>query len=125
MQVEQSIRIDRAHKLIEVRVGGFVTPEDASWLGEQVREAVRAFGDDIGQHVTLYDASDVPVVPPATVELLQQTFANPTVRQLWARKVAFVVGTALTRMQARRLREVRPDIGIFDDRKSAIDWLLN
>ncbi|WP_066800299.1 hypothetical protein [Sphingomonas soli] len=125
MEVEQSIRVDRAHKLIEVRIGGFVTPEDASWLGEQVREAVRSFGDDIGQHLTLYDTSDVPVVPPATIELLQQTFANPTVRQIWARKIAFVVGTALTRLQAQRLREVRPDIGIFDDRKSAIDWLLN
>jgi hypothetical protein len=58
------------------------------------------------------------------VELLKQTFDNPQVRALWARKVAFVTNTALARLQAQRLREVRPDLGLFDDRETAIAWLL-
>ncbi len=44
--------------------------------------------------------------------------------QLWARKVAFVVVTALAWLQVQRLREVRPDIGIFGDREEAIAQLL-
>jgi len=72
----------------------------------------------------LYDGSGVPVVPQETVELIKNTLDNPAVRAIWARKIAFVVSTALARMQAQRLREVRADIGIFDDRESAIAWLM-
>ena len=79
---------------------------------------------DVGKHVTLYDASAVQVVPPATIALLQHTWSNPAVRSLWARKVAFVVSTMLARMQAQRLRDVREDIGIYDPREEAIAWLL-
>ena len=60
----------------------------------------------------------------STAELIINTFNNEAVRPLWARKVAFVVVTALARLQVQRLREVRPDIGIFGDREEAIAWLL-
>lgn len=122
--VSHGVTVDRARKLIDVRLSGVVAPEDAGWIGEEVRAAIRSLGDDVGKHVTLYDATQVQVVPPATVALLQSTWANPAVRQLWARKVAYVVSTALARMQVQRLREAREDIGIFEDRDAAIAWLL-
>lgn len=122
--VSHAVQLDLDRLFVDVRLSGLVTPEDAGWIGEEVRAAIRALGDKVGQHVTLYDASGVQVVPPATVELLKQTFDNPQVRPLWARKVAFVTNTALARMQAQRLREVRPDLGVFDDRETAIAWLL-
>lgn len=122
--VSHSIAVDAARKLVDLRIRGLVTPEDAAWIGEELRAAIRALGPDIGKHVTLYDASGVHVVPQGTLELIKTTLDNPAVRALWARKIAFVVSTALARLQAQRLREVRADLGIFDDRESAIAWLM-
>lgn len=122
--VSHSIQVDLDRKLVDLRIGGMVSPEDAAWIGEELRAAIRALGDDVGKHVTLYDGSGVPVVPQETVELIKSTLDNPAVRQLWARKIAFVVSTALAKLQAQRLREVRPDIGIFEDRDAAIAWLM-
>lgn len=119
-----SLHVDRERKLIDLRLKGMLSPEDAAWIGEELRAAVRDFGPEVGQHVTLYDASAIQVVPQATAELIINTFDNEAVRPLWARKVAFVVVTALARLQVQRLREVRPDIGIFDNRAGAIAWLL-
>ncbi len=110
--------------MVDLRIGGLISAEDAAWIGEELRAAIRALGSDVGKHVTLYDASSVQVVPQETVELIKQTLDNPEVRKIWARKIAFVVSTTLARMQAQRLREVRPDIGVFDDRDSAIAWLM-
>lgn len=122
--VSHSIQVDLARKLVDLRIGGLVSPEDAAWIGEELRAAIRALGDDVGKHVTLYDASGVHVVPQDTVELIKNTLDNPAVRQLWARKIAFVVSTALARLQVQRLKEVRADIGVFDDREAAIAWLM-
>ena len=122
--VSHGLSFDPVCKLLDVRLAGMVTPEDAAWIGEEVRAAIVSLGPDMGKHVTLYDASEVQVVPTATIALLQHTWSNPAVRQLWARKVAFVVSTTLARMQAQRLREARADIGIYDSREEAIAWLL-
>src|SRR6218665_693537 len=122
--VSHSIPVDLDRKLVDLRIGGLVSPEDAAWIGEELRGAIRALGDDVGKHVTLYDASGVHVVPQETVELIKNTLDNPAVRQLWARKIAFVVSTALAKMQAQRLREVRPDLQGFEDRDAAIAWLM-
>lgn len=122
--VSHSITVDPARKLVDLRIGGLISPEDAAWIGEELRAAIRSLGDGVGQHVTLYDGSGVPVVPQETVELIKHTLDNPEVRKLWARKIAFVVSTALAKLQAQRLREVRADIGIFEDREAAIAWLM-
>ncbi|RYY24995.1 MAG: hypothetical protein EOP62_15195 [Sphingomonadales bacterium] len=119
-----SISIDLARNLVDVRLVGLVTPEHAVWIGEEVREAVRSLGDGVGEHLTLYDASAVLVVPTATIALMQQAWVNPEVRALWARKVAYVASTALCKLQANRLREGMAHIEVFDNRDAALEWLL-
>ena len=111
-------------RMVILTILSMLSPEDAAWVGEELRAGIQSFGADIGRHVTLYDASAVPSVPTATINLLQRTFDNQAVRALWARKVAFVVSSATARMQVKRLQQVRPDIGVFDDRDSAIAWLV-
>jgi hypothetical protein len=123
-RISHEIRVDRANKLVELRMRGVVGPEDSGWMAEEFRAAVRSLGDDVGDHLSLYDFSDVPVVPVATVEQLRATLVNPEVRKLWARKLAIVTTTALGRLQAQRVREVRPDIGLFETRDAALEWLL-
>lgn len=122
--ISHEVKLDRERKLVELRMSGVVGPEEAAWIGEEFRAAIRELGDDIGNHLSLYDFSDVPVVPQATLEQLRATLTNPAVRQLWARKLAIVTSTALGRLQAQRVREVRPDIGLFDTREDALAWLL-
>lgn len=118
-----SVTVDRANNLVEVKMNGFFSVEDGSWLGEDVRSAVRSLGSAVGQHLTLYDATDMTVQPTATVDAMVATFSNPTVRSLWARKVAFVSKSTLLRMQIQKLLAVR-EIGIFEDRGAALKWLL-
>ena len=120
----QTIHIDPARKLVDVRLSGFFTVEDAGWTGEELRESILALGPAVGEHVTLYDATDLSIAPNETVEAVKRMFAHPAVRPLWARKVAIVAKSALGRMQLVRLREARADIEIFDDREAAIAWLL-
>ncbi len=52
------------------------------------------------------------------------TFGNPAHRELWAKRVAFCTASALGRLQLQRTRDVREDIGIFEDRETALAWLL-
>ncbi|MEI9853089.1 MAG: STAS/SEC14 domain-containing protein [Sphingomonas sp.] len=119
-----SVSLDRARKLLEVRMSGFVSLEDARAAAEELQNAIRSLGADAGHHLTLYDLSEVPIAPAETMALLQDTFANPRFRGLWARKVAFVTSSALGRLQLRRLERAEGELEIFDDRQSALAWLL-
>lgn len=122
--LSHSIEIDRRRKLIDVRINGILMPEDVAWIGEEIREAVRSLGPGAGEHVTLYDLSGLQAAPAAAVDMIKETFSNPVVRQLWSRRLAVVAPTAVIRMQAHRVREARPDLVVFNDRESALAWLL-
>lgn len=121
---EQIIQIDHARKLIDVRIAGFVTAEDAGWMGEEVRAAILSLDAEPETHVTFYDVTGLSVAPQETIEAVKSMFVNPEVRPLWARKVAIVTQSALGKMQFRRLREARGDIAIFTERGEAIEWLF-
>ena len=118
------IRIDRDRLFVDVRAAGFFTPDLAAAVTEEVRLAVRSLGPDAGQHVTLYDISGLKVSPGVTVEAMQSAWADPAIRPLWSRRVAYCTPSALARLQVARLREARADIGIFASRREAIDWLM-
>ena len=118
------VEVDHERKLVILTVFSMLAPEDSSWAGEELRAAIQTFGPDIGQHATLYDMSAVPSMPTATIDQTLQTLDNPAVRAIWARKVGFVVTTATARMQVTRLQKVRPDIGVFETRESAVAWLV-
>lgn len=119
-----SIHIDRAHLLVDMRLSGFFTPEIAADATVALRNAVRSLGPAIGRHVTLYDATELKVSPAETIEQVRAGFADPAIRPLWARRVAYCTPSALSRMQAQRLRQSRPDIGVFATRGEALAWLL-
>lgn len=119
-----TLEVDRARKLLILTALTMHAPEDSAWAGEELRAAIQRFGPDIGQHVTLYDGSAIPSLPTATIDQMQRSLDHPAVREIWARKVAFVVTTATARLQIKRLQQVRPDIAVFDTRDAAIAWLM-
>lgn len=123
-QPSHRLEVDRARKLLVLTPLTMHTPEESAWAGEELRAAIQSLGPDIGQHVTLYDGSAIPSLPTATVDQMLVTLDNPAVRAIWARKVAFVATTATARMQIKRLQQIRPDICVFDDRETAIAWLV-
>lgn len=121
---QYDVRIDRAQRLVDVRMAGFLTPELAAEVTEALRAAVRSLGDDAGRHVTLYDATGLTALEGVTVEQVGAAFADPAVRSIWARRVAYCSPSALVRMQVARLRSARADIGVFETRAEALAWLL-
>ena len=60
------------------------------------------------------------------VEVVDEGVAavSEAIKHLWARKLAIVTTTVLGRRQAMRVKEVRGDIELFEDRKAALAWLL-
>ena len=95
-----SIEIDRERLFVDMRLSGFFTEDVARAATEALRDAVRSLGPLIGRHVTLYDATALKVCPPETIAFLQHGWAEPSIRKLWARRVAYCTPSALTRMQA-------------------------
>lgn len=120
-----SIRVDRERLLVEMRLTGFFTGDLAAEAVEALRRAIESLGPQAGQHVTLFDATAIDICPPATIDYIQACWVDPAIRPLWARRVAYCTPSALTRMQAKRLRESRSDIGVFASREEALAWLLD
>lgn len=125
IEPRQEIEIDRERKLVVVKVFGFFSVEAAHRATMETRMAIQSLGNDVGQHVTLYDMTEAAPASRETVDLIRMGFANPTYRSIRARKVAFCTPSSLMRRQMERIREVRPDIGMFDTREAALEWLTS
>ncbi len=118
------IRIDPATLLVDVRVMGFVSATVAEVVRDAARKAVRSLGPDVGRHVTLYDATEMRVTGWPTIEQIKDSFAEPGIEKIWARRVAICSPSDKVREQLGQLREVRPDFGVFAERNDALAWLL-
>lgn len=120
----QDITIDHELCLVTVRVSGYFTVEAAHRATMETRTAIQSLGSRVGQHLTLYDLTDAAPATAETVDLIRLGFANPIYRPIWARRVAFCSPSYLMRRQIERIREPRPDIGIFETREAARNWLI-
>jgi len=118
------VRIDPERLLVDVRMIGFLTPGMAGEVTAALRDAVRSLDPDAGRHVTLYDATALTALEGITVEQVAAAFADPAIRSLWARRVAWCTPSALVRMQILRLRSARSDISVFGTRAEALGWLF-
>jgi hypothetical protein len=121
--MQHKVSVDRATNLVLVQVSGFFTAEGVGTAGEAVREAIRGLGDAAGKHVTLYDFSDVQIAASDAIDAFKAALANPAYQNLRARRIAFVTRSALATLQIKRMRAVREDLEIFEDKPAAIRWL--
>lgn len=116
------VTIDRSHAMVCMTASGFFSVAAVEAAAVDLHAAIRSLGSKAGDHVTLYDYTDVSVVSPAVLERFAAYFTEPNMKPLLARRVAFVSGSALLTMQIQRIR--RDHMRLFTTRRDAAVWLL-
>lgn len=118
------VSVDRAQRMLDLRVEGFLTVDEVASSARDVHEAIARLGGDPKDHVTLYDLSAASVASADVIASFRDFMANPVYQPVLGRRIAFVSGSALVTMQLKRVGKDKSEISIFPDRASAVDWLL-
>lgn len=119
MAASHSIDVD-PDGVVRYTLAGFFDP--ASLASLQAERAVKLplLRTRPNRHVTLCDVSRCAIQSQEALVVLRSMLAEPR----WqARRLAFVVGGALARMQVRRVAPTMPNVRWFDDIASAEAWL--
>ncbi|WP_294298608.1 hypothetical protein [uncultured Sphingomonas sp.] len=82
--------VDRSHAMVNLTADGYVTEADIAAAAVDLHAAIRSLGDRMGQHVTLYDLTNVNVAAGVVLEAFSVFFTDPKYRPIWAKRVAFV-----------------------------------
>lgn len=121
MDAGYTINVDPARDLLEFTLTGFFAPEDVARFAADKKAAYARLTCPRNGHLTLVDVSDCKIQPQSVVDAFRQVLADPNHQ---ARRLAFVTGSSLARMQVRRLAEHRA-LRYFEDRASARVWLFS
>ncbi|MEG3159897.1 hypothetical protein U1763_05230 [Sphingomonas sp. LB2R24] len=116
-----TITTDLASGIIEVDASGFWTIEHVEgFLVDLEREARRVLATG-KRHMLLCNFSKSAIQPQEVIVMLQRTALTLTLK---SRKVALYTNGKLARLQVKRIASVRDDMAVFDDRESAMAWML-
>ncbi|SFO20321.1 hypothetical protein [Sphingomonas sp. OK281] len=116
-----SITTDLGSGIIEVEASGFWTLAHVEdFLRDLEREArsVLATGK---RHMLLCNFTRAAIQPQEVIAMLQRMALTMPLR---SRKVALYTNGKLARLQVKRIASVRDDMAVFDDRASALAWML-
>ncbi len=120
MDAHFSIEIEPERCLIHIRMGGFFNNEDVSGFRSELTERLDQLGCRPNDHLTLCDVSAMKIQTQDMVSVFSTVVGDPFFR---SRKLAFVTGSTLARMQTRRLTN-REGVAYFTDPDEAKTWLL-
>lgn len=118
MRAEFTIVPDRHNNLMRVKLAGFFTQQDVASFANAYREGLgqlNGYG-----HLTLADIREMAIQAQDIVIAFADFMASPTTR---SRKLAFICGSTLARLQAQRLT-TRADVQFFQSAFAAEAWLL-
>ncbi|MDB5678478.1 hypothetical protein [Sphingomonas bacterium] len=119
MQATQTIRVDPHRKLVAITLTGFFDVAGATQLAIDAKAAIDSLAGPRNQHLTLIDFSDCKTQSQDVVAAFQRALGNPLYA---ARRLAFITGSSLSRIQARRVLN-RDTARWFDNRREAEAWL--
>ena len=119
MNATHSIEVDPTG-FVRYTLGGFFDEVSVASLRAERAAKFPLLRTAPNQHVTLCDVSRCAIQSQEALAALGGILMEPQWR---ARRVAFVVGGALARMQVRRLVENMPHVQCFDDTAGAEAWL--
>ncbi|MES3152378.1 hypothetical protein [Sphingomonas faeni] len=116
-----TITTDLASGIIEVDASGFWTIEHVEgFLIDLEREARRVLATG-KRHMLLCNFSKSAIQPQEVIAMLQNTARTLPLK---SRKVALYTNGKLARLQVKRIAAVRDDMAVFDDRETAMAWML-
>ncbi len=116
-----TITTDLETSIIEVEASGFWTvPHVEGFLRDLEREARRVLATG-KRHMLLGNFSQSAIQPQEVVAMLQRVALTIPLK---SRKVALFTDGKLARLQVKRIVAVRDDMAVFDDRTSAMAWLM-
>lgn len=110
------IRYDPVARMLHLRLSGFWTPEVASRFAEELEREINDIGDS-ADFTVLSDSRDFPAQSAAIAQELGMIAVTGA-----ARRSAFIVGGALSKIQASRVMP-GDHIRIFLDEAEARKWL--
>ena len=114
------IKSDRATNLVEMTLTGFFDTETVGRLRAERDLALSKLTCPPGTHFTLCDASGCLTQRQDVVGLFMELASNaPRV----SRRLAFVVPSAMGKMQLRRAVPANTEVRMFDHRAEAVHWL--
>jgi hypothetical protein len=117
-QVESCAR----RKYLFMRLGGFFSAADVALFAKDVADHIRSMAPlPPAGHVSVCDARGMSIQSQEAAAAFSAMLANPTAR---SRKLGYVAGSALAKVQIRRLTN-RDTIAFFDDVAQAEAWVLS
>lgn len=121
MHANHSIDVDVENGFVRYTLSGFFDELSLASLSAERGAKLPRLKTQPNQHVTLCDVSQCAIQSQESLAALRVMLAQPA----WqARRLAFVVGGALARMQVRRVASDVPNVQWFADTASAEAWLL-
>lgn len=115
-----AIKADMNSAIIEVRVDGFLTPDDIKAFHAEMMREVRAMRLQGKRQSILYDYTDAVIQSQEVVAALKDLADSDAFA---SRRVALYSGGQLARMQATRIAAGDARFRIFDSRDDAVAWL--
>jgi hypothetical protein len=120
MSASYSIRVEPGRDLVRIRMSGFFTPDDVAAFLDAREQAHRDLRCAANAHLTLNDISAMKIQSQDIVAAFRDMLSSNEFR---SRRLAFVVGPTLARVQVQRACYGRA-ARCFDDVASAEAWLF-
>ena len=120
MSASHRITVDRPRRLVALTLTGFFSVADAGLVIHGIREAITGLGGPPNTHNTLVDVREATLQPQDVVAAFAGQIADERFR---SRRLAFVVGSSVARMQVRRLI-TRDDVAAFEAHDEAEAWMF-
>ena len=121
MNAEFSVLVDRRRGALRVSMGGFFVPADVARFAEEVQRKLDQLGLPPNAHLMLCDVRRMKIQAQDIVAAFGQIVGNPRYR---SKRLAFVTGSSLARLQAQRL-PAREGVAYFSDPAAAEAWLFD
>lgn len=122
MEGHFSIEVDPARDLVMFKIEGFFSPADVARLAAAREQSYGLLRCPPGEHLTLCDATAMKIQTQEVVAEFSRMVAD---RRFVSRKLAFVIGSSLARLQAKRVPQDRGDaVQFFRSQADAESWLF-
>ncbi len=115
-----TVTVEPERDLIRLTLAGLFETSDAHAFDRQRRAGMRGLRCRPNQHLTLVDISAMKIQPQDILPLFADILADPRTH---ARRLAFVTGASLARMQIKRLPQ-RASVAVFATAAAAEGWLF-